>query len=277
MNALRSGPRFRRLRSRRAFALPLVIIVALVASLAIGLVLTRHGTSHIAVERQISTYRNHHRHMGIQELIDRWLATTRGSVRERLGDGGLAFELALPGGTNMRVFLEDGQGTVLEDLRSLHGPETRYARRALTLLDAAPITRTDEGARLVLREHGPARLSVHTARSEVIDAMSQAIAPMGKWERFSRDLQQRRSQKELVAADIRGIANEAGLAGEETAAAELMFTVEPTLWKVTVLLAGVGRREGAEGLIEVSSEPSSMGRATRFLTWNDLSEEGNGR
>ena len=56
-----------------------------------------------------------------------------------------------------------------------------------------------------------------------------------------------------------------------------MFTVEPTLWKVTVLLAGVGRREGAEGLIEVSSEPSSMGRATRFLTWSDLSEEGNGR
>ncbi len=258
--------------SRRGFALPLVVIIALVASLTIGMVLMRHGTSHLAVERQINTYRDHHRHMGVQELIDRWLATTRGSIREVLGDGGLAFELNLPGGT-AKVYLEDAQGTALEDLRSVHGPETRFARRLVALLDAAPITRTAEGAALVYRKEGPVRLSVHTARAEVLDAVAQAVAPTGDWERFSREVQQRRSQRELAASDIRGIATEAGLSAEDAAGLEMMLTADPTVWKVTVLLSSVGRREGAEGLIEVSTGPSSMGRATRFLTWRDLARE----
>ncbi|MGE3107949.1 MAG: hypothetical protein AB7G11_10655 [Phycisphaerales bacterium] len=259
----------------RGFALPLVILIALVASLTIGLILMRHGSSHVAVERQIEVYRNHHRHMGVQELIDRWLATTRGSVRERLGDGGLAFELAVPGST-IRVYLEDAQGAALEDLQSLHGPETRYARRMLSILDASAITSTDEGRSLVFRKEGPGRVSIHTARPEVLDALAQSVAPTGAWERFSREIQQRRSQRELIAGDVRGAGTDAGLSGEEVTGLEMMLTAEPTLWKVTVLLSGTGRREGAQGLIEVASEPSSMGRATRFLTWRDLKPDDDG-
>jgi len=260
--------------SRRGFALPLVLLLALTAMLSIGLMLSRHSTSHLAVERQVSIYKDHHRHMGIQELIDRWSATTRGSVRDRLGDGGLAFELQLPTGARASVYLEDAQGTALNDLRSGAGRERRYARLLLADLEQFPDAQTEEGKGRLFRPDGPARLSLHTASADVLESLARAVAPGRIGERFIRTLLTERTQAVLTMARVRGIANEARLSSEEIAGFEMMLTTEPTIWRATVRIDSRNGRQTAQGLIEISNEPSSAGRATRFLTWKDLPAEG---
>ncbi len=268
------APPFRRTGvSDRAYALPLVVLVALAASLAIGIVLSRHADSHLAVNRQILLYRDHHRQMGMQELVDRWIVhvVTRGSVRDQLGDGGLAFELTLPQGARARVYFEDAQGSALDDLRVLHGPEAAYARRLVRLLDDLPASGTEEGRERLFRQYGPARLSVHTVDPVMLEALAQVIAPQGDSRRFARTLIDRRERAAINPGDIRSIAMESGLSAEETVAAELMLTAQPTLWRVTAEITGPGNRQRATGLVEVPAimESSSAGRFAKFLTWKE--------
>ncbi|MBC7771266.1 MAG: hypothetical protein H7210_02105 [Pyrinomonadaceae bacterium] len=267
-HAKRSSP-----AAARAYALPLVILVSLGASLAIGIVLSRHADSHLAVNRQVVLYRDHHRQMGMQELVDRWIVNvvTRGSVRDQLGDGGLAFELTLPQGTTARVYFDDAQGAALEDLRVLHGPEAAYARRLLRALDQMPQPAIGEGRERVFREFGPAKLSVHTVDLAVLEALAGVIVPSSDSRKFVRTLIDRRARADLAPNDIRAIAMEAGLNSDETAAAEMMLTAQPTLWRVTAEISGGGVQQRAQGLVEVPAimESSSAGRFAKFLSWKE--------
>lgn len=259
-------------RAARAYALPLVILVALAASLAIGIVLSRHADSHLAVNRQVLLYRDHHRQMGMQELIDRWCVTvvTRGSIRDQLGNGGLAFELVLPNGVTAKIYFEDAQGAALEDLRVLHGPDAAYARRLVKLLDEQP--GTDESLARLYRQFGPAKLSVHTAEPAVLEALAQVIVPQGgDGRRFVHTLIDRRDRSDLNPSDIRAIAIESGLSGDEAAAAEMMLTTQPSLWRVTAEITGQGIRQRAQGIVEVPvvMESSGAGRFAKFQSWKE--------
>jgi len=264
--------RRQRVRTARAYALPLVILVALAASLAIGIVLSRHADSHLAVNRQVLLYRDHHRQMGMQELVDRWFinVVTRGSVRDQLGDGGLAFELVLPQGARASVYLHDAQGTALEDLRMLRGPEASYARRLVKALDDLPLSgESDRRARL-FREFGPAKISVQTAEPAVLETLAQVVVPRAEGRRFARMLVDRRERSDLNPSDVRAIAIEAGLNGDEAFAAEMMLTTQSTLWRVTAQITGPGISQHAEGLVEVPAtieNNGSAGRFAKFLTW----------
>ncbi len=264
---------------RRAFALPLVILLALVAALATAVILQRQGTGYAAVQRQVDLYHKHHRNMGMQEMIDRWVGTIRGPIAERLGAGGLAFELMLPHGDVTRVFLADGQGTVLNDLSAIKGPEAQYTRRTLEILqdrfgDQNPPE--GSGGAPLYRDSGPSKISAAGATLEVLEAVAQAVAPESNWQRFVSDLAQRRQEAVLVQSDIRSIALAAGLSQDEAAGLEMMLTADPIVWRVEVetrnTMNPARGRERHGGLIEISREPVSMGQATRFLTWDDLPE-----
>jgi hypothetical protein len=211
--------------------------------------------------------------MGMQELVDRWIVNvvTRGSIGDQLGDGGLAFELSMPQGMTAKVYFEDAQGAALEDLRVLHGPEAAYARRLLKALDEVPQPAEGQGRERVFREFGPAKLSVRTAEPAVLEALAQIVAPGSDARRFSRTLLDRRERAVLNPSDIRAIAIEAGLNGDDAAAAEMMLTTQPTLWRVTAEVVGQGVRQRAQGLVEVPAimESSSAGRFAKFLTWKE--------
>src|ERR1043166_3833682 len=114
-----TGPRIH-LRSR-AFALPLVVLLILIAGLTVALLVERHGVSDRAITRNIDNYRNHHRAAGIKECILRWLDTARGRVSESLDESGLAFTMDVSREGQIKVYMQDAQGAALSDPSALAG------------------------------------------------------------------------------------------------------------------------------------------------------------
>jgi hypothetical protein len=253
----------------RAFALPLVVLLALVAALATAVVLERQGGGYAAVARQVESYKRHHRHLGMEEMVDRWLATTRGAVRERLAADGWAFELELPGNEKVVVRLTDGQGAALRNTDQLSGAERRFALAILSALDDAPDQDLDHP---IFRDAGPARISVNSAPLIVLDAVAQAVIGEHGQEarRFVRELDKRRSDGLLVQGDIRGIGQQLELSQEALAGLDLMLTADPSVWRVVADDTGTGFASRVGGLVQISQEPAGLGLSNRFLTWEGL-------
>lgn len=264
-------------RHRRAFALPMVMLLALVATLAIALILNRTGVSGAAVNRQIKTYERHHRHAGMKEMVDRWLATTHGSMQDQLESDGQAFTLEMPRNRRVRVTIADGQGTLLDDLRGLYGPEARYTAMALDFLRrSTDVDKDPDLATLLFRKAGPAQVSINSAPPIVIEALTTAIFPGRDGQRLAQEYLNRRSRALLTQSDIRGIALENNAQNEEAAALEMMFVALPTVWFVDAIATSGSRAvERSGGLIEIVNDPNAgstigIGSRTRFLTWDDI-------
>ena len=265
-----------RARSRRAFALPLVLLLALVASLGIAVILNRAGVAGTAVDSQIRVYQRHHRHAGMKEMVDRWLATTHGSLQEQLEADGQAFVIELPRNRRIRVVISDGQGTVLDDLRGLYGSEARYTAMALDFLHRNFDTEDPDIAARLVRKAGPAAVSINAAPPEILEAITTAILPGREGQRIAQDYLNRRINAFLSKADIRSIAIQNGAANEDAAALEKMFVATPTVWMVDAVTTSAGRIvERSGGLIEIVTDADAgsnvnVGARTRFLTWQDL-------
>jgi hypothetical protein len=262
--------------ARRAFALPLVILLTLVISLGLALILNRSGSSNAAINQQIRVYQQHHRHAGMKEMVDRWLATTHGSMRDQLESDGQAFTLEMPRNARVRVTITDGQGTLLDDLRGLYGPEARYTAIALDAIRRAVGPDEPHRAERFFRKAGPAAVSINTAAPEVIEAITTAIVPGREGQRIATEYIARRMREVIEQPAIRAIALEMGAPNEEAAALELMFTANPTVWSVDAV-GTISNRvvERSGGLIEIVTDPNSgstvgVGSRTRFLTWDDL-------
>lgn len=253
----------------RAFALPMVMLLALIAALGAAVVLERQGAGHAAVARQVESYKRHHRHLGMQEMVDRWLATTRGGVRERIGDDGWAFELELPGGERVVVRFTDGQGSALANDTGLSGAERRYAHAVARLLADTPDLDPENP---IFRDAGPARISINSAPAPVLEAVARAvIGEQGQeWRRFLREVDRRRSNGLITQSEIRAIALDQRLEPEVAAGLELMFTADPSVWRVVAEDRGKGFASRVGGLVLISQEPVGLGLSNRFLTWEEL-------
>lgn len=276
-------------RHRRAFALPLVLLLALATSLAIGVILMRNGASDAAVHQQIKSYERHHRHAGMKEMVDRWLATTQGSLADQLESDGQAFTIDLPRSGRIRVAITDGQGTLLDDLRGIYGLDARITTMAMDELRRragySPLNATDgvgsggdmppEVANEFFRKAGPAAVSINSARPAVVEAVTKAIVPGNGGERLAAEYISRRNRALLTVADIRSIAIEAKATNDEAALLQKMFTAMPAVWKVEVAETIRNRVvHRSVGLIEIINDPNAgstigIGSRTRFLTWED--------
>lgn len=262
--------------SRRGFALPLVLLLALVASLGVAVILNRSGVSGAAVNQQLKVYQRHHTHAGMKEMVDRWLATTHGSLQEQLESDGQAFIIELPRNRRIRVVITDGQGTLLDDLRGLYGAEASFTGIAVDTVRRAVDTNDPAVAAACFRTAGPAAISVNSAIPEVLEAMATAVLPGRDGQRLAQEYLTRRERALIAQAEIRSIALEANATNEDADALERMFVAVPTVWRVEAT-AFEGSRvvERSGGLIEIVTDPDGgstvgVGSRTRFLTWDDL-------
>jgi hypothetical protein len=253
----------------RAFALPLVILLALIAALATAVVLERQGGSYAAVARQVDSYKRHHRHLGMQEMVDRWLATTRGAVRERLGPDGWAFQLDLPGQETVVVHLFDGQGAALRNTDGLTGAERRFAVLTLRYLEDTP---DDDPLNPIFRDAGPVKVSANSAPLAVLDAIAMAVIGESGQDarRFVRELDKKRAEGVLGPNDIRGIGQQLELSQEVLAGLDLMLAPDPIVWRVIADDTGPGFATRVGGLVQISQEPAGLGLSNKFLTWEEL-------
>lgn len=275
----------------RAFALPLVILLALVGTIVATLILEFQGNQTRAEERSIDAYRAHHEQQGIAELLELWMGI--GRPQDIPPGEALAFEIRGPAGEIYHVEIRDGQGTLLARPGPASNPDAApvadaYARAAESLRD-----RPDAGD--LVRTHGPLKVNVNAAPREVLVALARAVDPRGPAETFADQVLERRGGSDgaeggsregtpnpAVAAGLsqellQRIINDAGFRDREPADLLVsMLATRSTLLRVSVAMRDPVRRivTRHEGLVQrsvVRNQPCA------FLTWRRLTEADQGQ
>lgn len=250
--------------------MPLVVLLAFAASLALVVLLERRAVSQRIAARQIAQYAGHHRAAGLKEMINRWLSTTRNRVGESITPGGHAFSMELPGGERIDVSFADGQGSAMID-ESSAGGDRRYIVRAMRdYLESLPPELTDRATRSV----GPAEISLQTAPAVVIEALVVATVEPERVQRAVEAILSRRNAGLLQRDRLPEALTDAGLTQDERDELLSMLVEAPTLWRVQ---ADIVDRDGrvvsrSVGLMEWSAESRSdaFNQSGPFLTWEDI-------
>jgi hypothetical protein len=258
----------------------MVIAVMLVVAAVAAVMLRRNVAVSAAVQRQVDAYQVQHAVRGLQEGIEAWLTTqSPRDLPDVLDDDGFAFELDPRDGTRVLVYLTDGQGTarrsgvgVAEDI----APDVDAI--AARLLQVQGV----DNAQRFLREVGPYSVSLNAAPLEVLFAIADALAPEDKVQLmrdgFVRLVEDRRSQ-ELGQTELNQLVSSANLTGADRNRMVRIFTTQPTLWEVSVLVRGDGVRVPLgllaryRGLVLV--EPAGTGtnafeNPSPFLMWEEV-------
>lgn len=274
----------------RAFALPMVLLLALIASLSIVVVLNRQGADSLTIKRDVDAYKHHHLYASLSELIHSWLSTQRGSLSDSLTAEGRAFSLDLPDRSDLSIYLFDAQGAGLTITGSLGGREREIADRVAVLLrDLAATGYTadadsgglDEDTGLgvgggtgeLIRSVGPAKVSLNTATDPVLRAIAMATIAPERVEGFVNAIIRARERGRLADKELKDAATDAALTPQETADAQLMLTTQPTLWRaVCIRTTSLGHElERSTGLILVLPRTGqAYERTIQVLSWESV-------
>lgn len=257
----RTSPRL----CRRGFALPLVILLTLVVSLGVAVLMQRNSTGYLAARRQADGYIRHHAGAGMREMVNRWLTTVRGRLKESIESTGLAFSLDLPDGARIMVYFDDAQGSVLARPDAYTGRRREILEAMNAYLDllerqqqalavqtrAAPagpgqpippatpqpfLSATNNPGEVgvpLRRQYGPSTISVKTAPREVIEALASAICDPKQVVKIADIVVKRRDDLEESRG---GATREAGTSGAVGATG----TRDPTVDEVTRVLREAG-------------------------------------
>ncbi len=275
----------------RGFALPMVLLLALIASLGIVVLLNRQGADNLAVKRYVNDYRNHHLHAGLSELIHQWMVTTRVTeLSQAVTPEGLAFKLDMPDRGTLAVYFYDAQGAGLTATGALGGRERDIADRVKALLrdlvnsgytataeaggvDARTGTAVGGGTGELIRSVGPAKVSINSATDPVLRAIAMATIAPERVEGFMNAMARGRERGRLGDKELGEALKDAGLTPQETQDVELMLTVHPTLWRaICIKTTALGvETERTTGMILVLPKNGlPFERTIQVLSWESL-------
>jgi hypothetical protein len=215
---------------RRGFALPLVILLALVGGIMVAVMIDRQVAQALTTQRQYESYQFAHATRGVGEAIDAWIRSNQGKpIADALDVDGWAFDLAAQGGGAVKVFLFDGQGLALADLSGLRG---EVADSGFEILRALRELHPAEASRLIRRE-GPLAVSVNAAPPQVLEAVVDSVlVGQGTRDVVAEIAAQRGGTRVIDDEKL------ARIIGDSTAPAELksrlsgLLTASPILWRV---------------------------------------------
>ncbi|MCC6659303.1 MAG: hypothetical protein IT437_00285 [Phycisphaerales bacterium] len=229
-----------RRRRQPGFALPLVILLAMVVGVMATVMLQRQGTQRLSVARQLAAYRSHHLGRGIREVVSSWLISITGQpVENMLGPGGLALTITTPDRGTMAVYMEDGQGSALTELTGLSGDDLVAARALRDHLESLDRGQIDPSW---VRTVGPAAISAKTAPEGLIHALALVVAEMKvRATSFTRSVRDAREDGEITDADIGLAAEHAGFSPEQKTRIMRLLTAKPDLWLVRVVVSSPDR------------------------------------
>lgn len=264
---------------RRAFALPLVVMVTLVVVVIIAAMLGRQGAQSASVAREVESVRDWHYSRGVREIIDQWLKNKAAtSVKDTLAADGKAFDLVFDDNTRLRLYLADAQGTALASTAGLSGEDAMEAAGVIEQLRQAVSPR--ELPRYV-RASGPVDVSIWTATPEVLKAVSRAVAGPENGDELARALIELRETKErLTVGDIADAGIKANLSDGRRRALSHMVAAEPSLFKFvldvlpptgsTPLSRYTGFLVARSGIARGSSARASPPPRSSFLSWEKV-------
>ncbi|HYE03471.1 MAG TPA: hypothetical protein VD963_09585 [Phycisphaerales bacterium] len=229
MSGDRCGPMARPRASERGFAMPLVVMLALVGGLAVSLVLELTANTALAVRRQTETYAGHHLAVGIKDMTDMWFISAGADVHGKLGEDGLAYEIELPSGPVVRVYLGDGQGSILGSAALLTPAQRERTRLMLARLAVSAPGQLEQ----VVRADGPVAVSLRAAPDPVLEALV-ATCVGDDSAGVLAELAALRQRTPLTAEDLAAAIRAANLPPEAAQALQEMLTVSPVLWRIVV-------------------------------------------
>ncbi|MCW5776286.1 MAG: hypothetical protein KIS87_07610 [Phycisphaeraceae bacterium] len=271
-------------RSRRAFAMPVALVVVLLVGVVTGLMFERQASQRRLIERQLWWYQEHHARFGIQEVVDAWMAQVPSNLQleEALGEDGHAADLILSDGTVAVLTLHEGQGSLLTDHAALTASEHDACERMLEQLALIEGGRTEGRYR---RSVGPASVSVNSAPPDVIRAVARATLGETRGEILAREILQERETKGAFQSPgaLGQVLIRFSMSDTESMELQRMFTSRPTLYYLVVeLRRGTDSRPLARygGYIPLpdrrrtgQADDQAWGRRTAFLSWDDLGVE----
>lgn len=219
---------------RRAFALPLVVILSMVATMVIAVMLERQSQQTLVTVRQLRWTQDRHLESGVREVVGAWV---KGSSR-RLGEisksGGHALDLMMEDGRNFRLDLEDAQGSVLATFDGVPANEAALARNLYdTIAMRAGDPRTLEGwTRLV----GPVAVSAASAPEAVLAAVASTRLGEGQAAAMARDIVLARESPDQSGGPqwLRRILSEYVSDLEDRRELQRLIVAEPSLWRIRV-------------------------------------------
>ena len=216
-------------RRRGGFALPLVVLLTVIAGILLAAMLDRFGTQQTFAQRQLEQYRDHHIARGLQEAMQAWvnsIDTQTQSLKASLGERGKAFDLELDG-QRVTVYLQDGQGTALAEFAGLTTDEMRVAADVLDQLQK----QDRQEARQLIRREGPLAVSVKAADERVLMAVARACCDSSRASRVVTEVLRVRDDEEFTIATMAEAFTKAAVEGEERVKLMQMLVTEPTLYR----------------------------------------------
>lgn len=230
--------------ARRGYALPLVLLLALVASVVMAMVLDRQRTQTLSQKRQMDHYRDDHFAKGMQEAIDAWMKSVAARpFNELLGPDGHALDMDLAGGVTLRLYAFDGQGSILTEIMGLTGEARVDAANLISELSQLPpelratLTGFQRGRLTEMtRRYGPLQISVNSAPEPVLHAAVRYAFGGSKSADAVNAIVEARSEKVLTAADLSDVI--AKLKGEinERSVMSRLLTTQPVLYRLEARL-----------------------------------------
>lgn len=269
--------------NRRAFALPLVLILALVGVLSAAVMLEREGAQRHTTARQINAYRAHHLERGIREIIDAWARQTVSlGIGTMIGADGRVMDLRLADGGTLSIFMADGQGSILTETAFLPDTERRDAQAILEQLRLEAV-QSNAGVPdpSWIRAVGPVRVSAASAPEPVLRAVLRSVFDERRADELLTLILEARADGEIAPNDIAAAVNNVG--GEPRDRNRLMrvLTTSPDLWDVTIEFHAPERAWRSDGPIvryggkmrinrPDANRPSAFEPMGSFLTWEQL-------
>lgn len=262
----------------RAFALPLVLLLALVASIGTMMLLDRQSAQTRMVERQIQGYRDRHFERGVREIVGQWSDTVGGSQwRQRVDkSNGHALSIALVDGSVLEVYLFDAQGSILTDPSGKESSQVELARTVAESLGQDTNWNPDP---VLLRPVGPVAVSALAAPAEVLTAVARA-ARAREPARFADAIIRARDDLELSESEWQTALGLADPTAEVRTALAQMVTINPTLVGVVVDVYAQGAsgptlRYGGRFDVQAPSASGGLVQSLgKFLTWEELPVDG---
>lgn len=268
-------------RSRRAFALPAVLLLTLTVGIVTAAMLQRESAQSLLFQRQLGSYRAHHLARGVREVVGQWAVSLSGQPLENMiAEDGRILDLETSDGTVVRVSLADGQGAVLTDLSKLAGSDRTDARAVLRELDDITRGRPDPAW---LRPVGPMRISASSAPEEVLEAVARVLTKTkAQATAVTRAILQAREDGPLDEAKLAAAAGRGGLNAEDIARLNRLLTPRAELWLLVADVHEPDRRGRTRAEIEaryrgyIAFGQGSFGAASgldslgSFLSWEEV-------
>lgn len=214
---------------RRAFALPVVLLLVLIAGIVISAMMQRHVTQVMTTQRESLQYTFHHASKGAQEAIEAWLRQS-GATRnmyEALDSDGHAFDLTIDGMT-VKVSLYDAQDSVLVELAGLSGT---LREAGLNIIDELR-TVAGAGAARFTRREGPLAVSANSAPREVLLAAVNAITDGVGSDALVSEVMHARENGTITVQNLNDVYTQADVEPELRNKLGMVLTAQTTLWRV---------------------------------------------